>query len=245
MQNNVICMKWGSKFGADYVNKLYSMVARNLSAPFKFVCFTDDSSGIRAEVETRALPEMKLPSGAERGWRKLSTFKTDIGLEGRVLFLDLDIVIVGSIDRFFEIEGNFIIAREFGRRVGAHGRGNSSVYRFEAGTLGFVYENFINDITAAKNSYRHEQAYLTDTLFKKNMLKYWPEGWCVSFKHSCARPFPLCYFQTARIPEGAKIVIFHGKPTPEDAEAGILKVNPVKRFFRHLRPVGWIGEYRR
>ena len=47
MSLNVICMKWGTKYSSEYVNKLYSMVARNLSVPFRFVCFTDDADGIK------------------------------------------------------------------------------------------------------------------------------------------------------------------------------------------------------
>ena len=33
----IICIKWGKKFGADYVNKLYGMVSRNITPPFRFV----------------------------------------------------------------------------------------------------------------------------------------------------------------------------------------------------------------
>ena len=45
MDKNVICIKWGTKFGADYVNRLYRMVEKNLSIPHRFVCFTDNSEG--------------------------------------------------------------------------------------------------------------------------------------------------------------------------------------------------------
>jgi hypothetical protein len=73
---NIICMKWGDKFPEDYVNRLYAMVDRNLSLPFKFVCFTEHSNGIRDEVEIQPLPELDLPTDApERGWRKLTVFK--------------------------------------------------------------------------------------------------------------------------------------------------------------------------
>jgi len=34
---NVICIKWGKKYGPDYVNTLHSMVSRHLSRPFRFV----------------------------------------------------------------------------------------------------------------------------------------------------------------------------------------------------------------
>lgn len=105
----VICMKWGDKFGPEYVNRLYSMVSRNLTLPFKFVCFTDNGAGINRNVEIRPLPDMALPDGKERGWRKLSTFRDDIGLSGRVLFLDLDTVIVGNIDDYFTLDGDFCL----------------------------------------------------------------------------------------------------------------------------------------
>lgn len=95
-------MKWGDKYGPEYVNRLYNMVERNTTLPFKFICFTDNADGLLPEVSVRPLPDMPLPPDKERGWRKLSLFRDDVGLEGRVLFLDLDVVIVGNIDGFLQ-----------------------------------------------------------------------------------------------------------------------------------------------
>ena len=73
---NIICMKWGEKFPVEYVNRLYAMVSNNLDVEFRFVCFTENSIGIRSEVEIQELPELELPPGSpERGWRKLTVFK--------------------------------------------------------------------------------------------------------------------------------------------------------------------------
>ena len=44
---NVICMKWGTKYGPEYVNRLYAMVRRHLTGDFRMVCLTDDPTGIR------------------------------------------------------------------------------------------------------------------------------------------------------------------------------------------------------
>ena len=44
-------MKWGTKYGPEYVNRLYGMVRRHLRGDFRFVCFTDDVTGIRPEVD--------------------------------------------------------------------------------------------------------------------------------------------------------------------------------------------------
>ena len=47
----VLCMKWGRRYGPDYVNTLYSMLRRHLSVGHRLVCLTDDQGGIRPEVE--------------------------------------------------------------------------------------------------------------------------------------------------------------------------------------------------
>ncbi|HCL85293.1 MAG TPA: hypothetical protein DIC45_02030 [Comamonadaceae bacterium] len=84
---HVICMKWGRKYGPEYVNRLYAMVRRHLGGDFNFVCLTDDAAGIRPEVQCLPIPPLDLPAGIpERGWNKLATFSADLhGLRGTAL----------------------------------------------------------------------------------------------------------------------------------------------------------------
>ncbi|ODS24791.1 hypothetical protein AB835_01675 [Candidatus Endobugula sertula] len=106
---NVICMKWGNKFSSEYVNKLYGMIARNLTIPFRFICFTEVSVEIKSEVEIQHLPEINLPANiSERGWKKLSVLSENFGnLTGKTLFLNLDVVIIQNIDCFFLTQETF------------------------------------------------------------------------------------------------------------------------------------------
>ena len=46
----VVCVKWGTKYDAAYVNRLHRAVARWLSTPHAFVCFTDDATAVDHEV---------------------------------------------------------------------------------------------------------------------------------------------------------------------------------------------------
>ena len=46
MKVNVLCLKWGDRYPAFYVNRLYAAVKRNLRRPFRFVCVTDDPTGL-------------------------------------------------------------------------------------------------------------------------------------------------------------------------------------------------------
>lgn len=90
-QNIVICMKWGTKYGSEYVNRLYNMVKRHTTVDFQMVCLTDRTEGIDPNVQCFPIPPLALPEGApERGWNKLSTFEPDLyGLKGNALFSTL------------------------------------------------------------------------------------------------------------------------------------------------------------
>ncbi|MFM8903690.1 MAG: glycosyltransferase, partial [Verrucomicrobiota bacterium] len=65
----ILCMKWGTKYGPEYVNRLRSMVRRHLRMPHRFVCLTDSSAGLDPDIECFPIPSLELPAGApERGW---------------------------------------------------------------------------------------------------------------------------------------------------------------------------------
>ena len=188
-------MKWGDKFPAEYVNRLYGMVSRNLSMPFRFVCFTENSDNIRQEVEIQPLPELDLPANApERGWRKLTVFRENFGgLTGKTLFLDLDVVIVGNLDDFFTHPGEFLIAHD--KKRPAKIEGNSSVFRFEIGKYPKILSYFEKNSEQVKQEVRHEQAYLSREIHKLCELEYWPDQWVPSFKYRCCPSWFKSWFQ--------------------------------------------------
>ncbi len=100
-QRHILCMKWGTKYGPEYVNRLYGMVRRHLAGEFQFICLTDDASGVRPEVRCLPIPPLNLqlkPGQRDGAWKKLTTFEANLhGLRGTALFLDLDVVVVGSL----------------------------------------------------------------------------------------------------------------------------------------------------
>lgn len=234
----VLCMKWGTKYGPEYVNRLYGMVARHLRGPFRFVCLTDRHDGVRAEVQCLPIPDLALPEGIpERGWKKLTTFEADLhGLRGTALFLDLDVVIVDDITPFFELPGEFLIIHDWKRpwRV----TGNSSVYRFQLGAHADVLATFRARQAEIRARLRNEQAFLSEELHRQGKLAYWPADWCCSYKYHCIPPWPTNYWRTPEVPKGARIVVFHGEVNPPDALAG--RRNRVGRF---VRPAPWIAQH--
>lgn len=234
---NIICMKWGSKYGPEYVNKLYSMVSRNLTKPFRFVCFTDDSNGLEKAIETKPIPELPIPKKNDVSpWKKLLMFSEDLAdLKGQTMFLDLDVIILDNIDCFFDYAGeDFTIIENWtqkGQKIG-----NSSVYVFKAGKYPKVLENFKKNKDQILKEYDNEQIYLSRFI---GDIKFWPEAWCKSFKCHALPGGILNWFKTPTIPEGCKILVFHGNPKPEDALIGRWPGT----WRKSVRPTTWIQKY--
>ena len=136
---NVVCLKWGNKYPAEDVNKLYRMVSRYLSFPFDFYCITEDAEGLMPDIQLLPIHQPELAGW----WHKLSIYRKDFyGITGTVLFLDLDIVITDSLDELFSYKpGQVCSVRDYGKC--RWGNINSSVVRFEVGSLDYIWQGFL------------------------------------------------------------------------------------------------------
>lgn len=241
---NVVTLKWGERYGPVFVNRLYRGVARHLSRPFRFLCFTDDGSGLLPQIEARPLPPLDLPaSHARTTWLKLGLFADGLaGLEGDCLFLDLDQLIVGGLDCFFDHRpGKRCIIHDW-KRARALPRkrpdvGNSSVFRWRAGTTQFILDRFRAERDQALRRFgTAEQSYVTRAMGERY---WWPEPWVRSFKRHAVAAFPLNLLTAPKLPAGARILVFHGRPDPDQGLAGWR----AGRLHRRTRPAPWIAEH--
>jgi hypothetical protein len=233
----VLCMKWGAKYGPDYVNRLYGMVARRLSLPFRFVCLTDDPAGIRADVACAPIPPLPpITQPKERGWLKLASFSPELQslLGDVVLYLDLDVVIMGSLDPLFEHPGVLPLIRDWYHPVRLVG--NSSVYRYRPAEQYGLFDAFCRDTDAIVQRIRNEQEFLSEYLEARGELSFWPKDWCQSFRVSCLAPWPLRAWRTPRRPEGCRVLVFHGEPKPPEALVGRPGLGQT------FRPAPWIAD---
>ena len=141
IKNYVVCLKHGSKYSSEYVNKLHNMCKRHLTVPFEFVCFTDDLRGIDANIKTITLKEI----GVSGWWYKPMFFDKNFPLDGTLLYMDLDIVINANIDNLFTYQPDkFCIIRDFNRSLRHDwNRMNSSIFRLKSSSMGYVFDNFM------------------------------------------------------------------------------------------------------
>jgi hypothetical protein len=196
------------------------MVERNLTLPYDFVCFTDDSKNINPQIHCEPLPELHLHGW----WYKLWFLSQQFPLDGNVLFLDLDLIVFESINKLFEYQTNdFCIIRDFNRSVNTNwNRINSSVFRYQSKKYHCVYEQFIQNHQCNTVQYRGDQDYLF-AHFKD--FCYWPDAWIQSYKWEMRDRRDLIkingkrnfkHIAQPKIDSQAAIAVFHGEPNPQD-----------------------------
>ncbi|MEM1039689.1 MAG: hypothetical protein AAGI12_09500 [Pseudomonadota bacterium] len=242
----VVCMKWGTRYPSDYVNRLWSMISRNTKRETRLICFTDDSAGVSPQVICRPLPEINIPARvASTPWRKLSLWQMGLSdgqqdFSGDLLFLDLDMVITGSLDDLFEYEpGRYCVIHNWTQP--SLQVGNTSLFRFRVGRHCHIFDRFNNDPESVLAQYRIEQQYISGEVADQ---VFWPAEWCVSFKHNLLPRWPLNFFRVPPLPEEVRTVAFTGKPDPDEAAIGVWPVEaPWKRLYKHVRPTPWIAEH--
>ncbi|THD71609.1 glycosyltransferase [Thalassobius vesicularis] len=242
MDRVVLCMKWGTLYGPDYVNVLYSAVRRNLTGDFRFVCLTDDPAGIRDEVECHPIPDigLKHENWYHGAWPKIAVFLPDLyGLTGRALFIDLDMIICGPLDEFFTYDQGLVTIDE-GVWNGTPPSTMTSIFAFDLGQMGYLVDRIRADRDAICAKYDIEQNYLHGEVER---IGYWPHDWLVSFKRHLRQPLLIDRFKQPKWPEpGVKIIVFHGRPRPMDL---IRPGGGNRDLFPHCVPgqVDWARDY--
>jgi hypothetical protein len=100
---NVACvLRSGGRYDATWVHRLRDGVARHLTLPHRFICLTD------TPVDCLSVP---LSTDWPGWWAKLEVFR----LAGKVLYLDLDSVVVGSLDDICAAPHKFTMVHEYYR----------------------------------------------------------------------------------------------------------------------------------
>ena len=197
---DIVCVKQGRKYTAQYVNTLRDMVQRNLPASFegRFLCFTDDPAGV--ECETRPLP-----AGVTGWWSKLYLFDA---CRGRTLYFDLDTLIVGPLDDIAAYDGSFAILRDFYRPDGMQ----SSVMAWN-GDFSRIWQAWLDAGRPLLSG--GDQEWVEQQIGQVDIWQDMHPGVFASFKGS------RCWFGPAA---GASVIVFHGEPRPHQVGGWVAEV---------------------
>lgn len=188
----VACVKSRPAYDHVYVNRLYRAVRRSLSIPHRFVCFTDDAGGI-------SCPTKPLPEKTRKGWySKLALHRPGL-LTPPVLYLDLDTLIVDSLDFLESYRGAFSILRDFYRPLGY----GSGVMMWNT-PQPQVWERWMDE--GQPEHPLGDQGWMEETVPNADRFQDLYPGRFVSYKVDCQ----------GGLPQDAAVVCFHGFPKPHD-----------------------------
>jgi hypothetical protein len=210
----VACVLVGDKYSNDYGERLHKMAARWLmKRPFVMAVVTDRFADDRVTDLGRGLWVRTIPAdpGLPGWWQKIHLFKPGL-FQGRVLYLDLDVVVTGSLDELVEHKG---IIQDW--HYDAY---NSSVMCWDVGEHETIWTEYASGRATLRNgrmTYRAhhwarsatwsgDQDYMGAVALatSDHAWKRFPPEWCVSYRaHAVSGP-----------PAGAKVVCFHGEPKP-------------------------------
>lgn len=135
-----VWVKGNVPYSAEYVARLQSMVARHLSREHRFCCLTDRPKQLPSGVEPI---EIASPHPLAGWWSKVQLFNPALPLKGRVLYLDLDTLVVRDLAPIVDYPAPFALVPHEGNFKGMRGRAvvkrfNSSVMAWDVGSFGMA-----------------------------------------------------------------------------------------------------------
>lgn len=202
----VLCVKWGDKYGKEWVIRLRNMVAKHLPVPHTFQCVTDGPvDGIDCVPLISDLPSW---------WSKIELFYPG-RFDGDNLYLDLDVVITDSLEKLvrcldgdrsrvwalddfsYSLVNPKNLDASSQRVLGGVGTVNSSVMMWNGDAGKRVWTRFD---PAVMDVLHGDQNWITQALWpdKINLI---PPGIAGSFKYGRMRGEPH-----------APVMVFHGEP---------------------------------
>lgn len=196
----VACVKTGSKYGPEYVNKLASMVRRHTTIPYDFICLTDDKAGLTVKT-------LPIPSWPPGWWAKLYIFGHPVLFNERVLFIDLDTVIVDNIDALLNYRGDFCIIQDWWANCY-----NSSVMSKGPGYGHHIVSRWNENIM---NQMHGDQDWITKQVGEVDTWNWVAPGLIGSYKAD----------DLAEDPRKFSLVCFHGDPKPHVFTEGWVRDN--------------------
>lgn len=165
-------------YTTEYVWRLYDMVNRWIDRPFTFVVLTDQPDHVDFQ-EFITVPVQKLPD-CFAYWTKLELFNPVREWQGRVLYLDLDVLIVAPLAPIIDFPDAFALSADpyvpGMRTKDAYGRQivrkfNSSVMVWNGGAQTDMFNAWTPDVARRLSGDQ-------DWLGERAMASGMPRAWC-------------------------------------------------------------------
>jgi hypothetical protein len=161
-------------------------------------------------------------------------FSNEININGRILYIDLDTLITGSLDEIASINTGFVVLRDFytGLITSLTGTDNvgSGLMSWTAGEHAHIWTEFLKDPHGAMESVapHGDQKWVQKIQLDR---QYWQDlvpNQVVSFKVHCRNG----------LPPNARVVCYHGRPSIPESISKF-----TKDWKWRIDPQPWVAEH--
>jgi len=203
-------LRSGGRFTPEWVEALAEGVSR-YHPGIEFVCLSDVPV---------PCPRIELNNEFLGWWSKMELFPSGLFSGHRVLYLDLDTVVVGGLDDLLAWDGHVAVLSDLYDPANMA----SGVLMWDGDAMAHVWDAFSSDPKGImKRHPRRMDHFLRTFLHCADRIQDLFPGQVVSYKADLrGRRLP---YRRVEIPEEARLVCFHGKPTPAD----LPEDDPVRR----------------
>lgn len=138
----VACVLWVGDFRKrdytfEWVRRLRSMVKRHLPLPHRFVCLVNDAAAIQASPSD-GIELAPLVYNWRGWWSKIELFRPGLfPPSSRVLYLDLDLVVMDDLTPLVDISSPFALMKAKGSRSNRKTRDGWVIHRFNSSVMSF------------------------------------------------------------------------------------------------------------
>jgi len=226
------CVIHGSRYDWRYVDHLNSMLRRNLNVPVDLHVFTEANRSVPSHMIKHNLVEWPEVSGTKRAWwYKMQMFDPRHGL-GRMLYLDLDVVIADRLDWVVALPPEYFWAIHDWRRLWRpHWRGiNSSMMLWQPHHAQTIWQRFQTlGLPLCVRNYHGDQDFIAETIpeqdrryFHHDLVRSWRweirDGGMDPKTRRYARPGAGSVLRP-----GTAVMVFHGSPKPHETQDSVVQ----------------------
>ena len=189
-------LKSGGDYNASHVLNLKNGIEKHTNESVNFVCLSD--------ICIEGVKTIPLTDNLTGWWSKMELFK----FSGPIVYFDLDTIVVGDLSPIMEVarKNQFCILRDIYLGEKNPTAMGSGIMTWNS-NMKYLYEVFMKTPKYFMNFYRGDQNFIQYAIDKPSVkfLQDVVPGFFSSFK---------AHVRGKGIPEGTKVVVFHGPPRP-------------------------------
>jgi len=216
------CVIHGSGYDWPYVERLYNMLCRNLSAEVRMHVYTEHDRSVPPHMIKHILTDWGISGPKQSWWYKMQLFNPE-HFAGDLLYFDLDVVIARTLDWVPTHSTDYLwTIRDF-RYLQRQDTVtmNSSMMWFNVDRFAWIWNRFNEqDLKSTIKGYPGDQDYLGAVL-GVNQRRFFEDFYFESFRWQCldggydfAKRKHLKPGTGVKIQPSTSVVVFHGNPKP-------------------------------